>query len=134
MLLTYASNDLLAERNNAFLQPVKNYCNTHAFNESFDVANKLNSYATQAETYLDDVNKGITQNISAILFTSNYDKKVATTFVLSNIINSAFSKKLDQQAYNKNLMIEYNKLTLGENMILYVQLVYTTILKIVLDP
>jgi pimeloyl-ACP methyl ester carboxylesterase len=111
MLSSYATKELLANKNNKFWQPVKDYCNAHAYNENFDVAFQLNSYAGQAERYLQEVLPSSAPSISSILLSQNYDNLAVTSFA-SNLYTSALLKKLDHQAYNKNLTAEYHKLTL----------------------
>jgi pimeloyl-ACP methyl ester carboxylesterase len=111
MLLSFATRELTVNRNITFWQPVKEYCIAHAHNESFDVAFQLNSYAGQAETYLQEVNKVKTPSISNAILSKNFDNLAVTGFA-SNLYTSALLKKLDHQTYNKNLTAYFQKLTL----------------------
>jgi pimeloyl-ACP methyl ester carboxylesterase len=97
MLLYYGKREIAANKNRDKWQAIVDYCNAHAYNESFDVANKLNRYAGNAEGYLDEVINKRGSIANQVLQLG--DKNLPITSVVSNVYNSTFIKKIDRQAY-----------------------------------
>jgi pimeloyl-ACP methyl ester carboxylesterase len=95
MLLFYGKKEIALNKNKDKWQPIVDYCNAHAFNESFDVAEQLNSYANAADKYLDEVNAG-TDIISALKTGSGNGFPI--TAYLSNQYTS-ITRQIDHQAY-----------------------------------
>jgi pimeloyl-ACP methyl ester carboxylesterase len=96
MLLVYGKREIAGNRNTATWQEIVNYCNAHAFNESFDVSTQLNSYAGQAEGYIAEVKAGVS-NLSIALEGSKTNN-FPITAQLVNLYNSARVLKIDRQA------------------------------------
>jgi pimeloyl-ACP methyl ester carboxylesterase len=97
MLLFYGKREIAANKNTATWQEIVNYCNAHAYNESFDVSTQLNSYAGQAEGYMSEVKAGAS-NLSIALEGANTNK-FPITAQLANLYNSARVLKIDRKAY-----------------------------------
>ena len=55
MLLHYGRLELEAERNSDTWQEIVDYCESHSYNESYEVAVQLNQYAHLAETLIPEV-------------------------------------------------------------------------------
>jgi pimeloyl-ACP methyl ester carboxylesterase len=96
MLLFYGNREIAANRNKNKWQPIVDYCNAHAYNESFNVADQLNKYARSAEGYLDEV---INKPSSILKQLLNSGNNFPITSEISNLINSALIQKINRQAY-----------------------------------
>jgi pimeloyl-ACP methyl ester carboxylesterase len=97
MLLFYGKKEIAANKNKDKWQPIVDYCNAHAYNESFDVAFQLNSYAGQAEGYLDEVANKPGSTLQQI--SQSGANNFPITAQLSNLYNSALVLKIDRQTY-----------------------------------
>jgi pimeloyl-ACP methyl ester carboxylesterase len=95
MLLLYGKDEIANNRNVDRWTPIINYCNAHAFNESYDVGGQLNSYANSVEGLIEKINKVPKQSIFTN-FTANY---FPLTSQLGNILSSSTFLKIDKQAY-----------------------------------
>ena len=94
MLLFYGKREIIANRNTENWKGIVNYCNAHAYNESFDVAYQLNRYAEAAEGYIQEISP-IDNNALSISIKNN----IPITGAVSNLYYSAIIKKIDHQAY-----------------------------------
>ena len=95
MLLLYGNKEIVANRNNEKWQEIVDYCNAHAYNESFEVGTQLNSYAGVTESYITAI-KPPEGGTFSILTGNN----VPLTATVSNLVVSVFIKKIDRQAYS----------------------------------
>jgi pimeloyl-ACP methyl ester carboxylesterase len=110
MLLYYGNREITANKNKDKWQTIVDYCNAHAYNESFDVAVTLNSYAGKAESYLDEVINKRGSIVNQLLqFGEN---NMPITSAVSNVYNSTFIKKIDRQAYSVPISENLYKLKL----------------------
>jgi pimeloyl-ACP methyl ester carboxylesterase len=94
MLLLNGKKEIAANRNSATWQEIVDYCNAHAYNESFAVGRQLNSYASVAQRNIAEITTPTDGNG---LFTPS--NNIPQTAHWINIINSTFILKIDQQAY-----------------------------------
>jgi pimeloyl-ACP methyl ester carboxylesterase len=97
MLLFYGKKEIANNRNKSQWQEITDYCNSHAYNESADVAFKINSYASSAENYLEVISTK-PSNLNIVKSAIKTDR-FAVTAQLSNLLVSAKIKKVDLQAY-----------------------------------
>jgi pimeloyl-ACP methyl ester carboxylesterase len=95
MLLVYGKREIAKDKNKAEWQEIVDYCNVHPYNESADVAFKLNRYASKVEKLVEEIEK-INSGFNTSLITNRF----AITSQLSNIVSTAFIKKIDRQAYD----------------------------------
>jgi pimeloyl-ACP methyl ester carboxylesterase len=96
MFLFFGKREIAANRNTATWQEIVNYCDAHAYNESYEVGVKWNRYASKAETYLSEVKGGPT---TLSLINTAIENKFPITASLSNLYNSALRLEIDRQAY-----------------------------------
>jgi pimeloyl-ACP methyl ester carboxylesterase len=108
MLLFYGKNEIGLKKNTDKWQPIVDYCNAHAFNENFVVAEQLNSYANEADKYLDEVNVG-TDIISALKTASGNGFSISA--YLSNQYTT-IKRQIDHQAYSISLSANLYKIKL----------------------
>jgi proline iminopeptidase len=98
MLLLYGNQEIAANRNTVGWQEIVNYCNAHAYNESFEVAVQLNRYSTKAEGYMSEVK--ISRSNLNIAIEGVNTNQFPVTAQLVNLYNSALIRKIDRQAYS----------------------------------
>ncbi len=104
MLLSYGKKEILANRNTDKWQEIVDYCNAHAYNESFEVSSTLNRFAAKVESYVSEIEL---TSISEQFKDAVKINKLPLTAQLVNLANSALIQKIDRQAYtvpiSKNL-------------------------------
>ncbi len=110
MLLLYGNQEILANRNTAIWQDIVNYCDAHSYNESFEVAAQLNSYAGKAEGYMSEVKAGV--NVLSSALDGATINNFPITAQLLNLYNSARIRKIDRQAYTIPISKNLNKITI----------------------
>jgi proline iminopeptidase len=98
MLLFYGKREIAASKNTATWQEIVNYCNAHAFNESFDVSFQLNRYAAAAEGYMSEVKAGA--SILSQVKEGVQNNNLPITAQLTSTYNSALVLKIDRQAFS----------------------------------
>jgi pimeloyl-ACP methyl ester carboxylesterase len=96
MLLFYGKREIAANKNKDKWQPIVDYCNAHAYNESFDVADHLNRYARSAQGYMDEVINKPGSILKQLLQSGN---NFPITSEISNLVNSALIQKIGNHAY-----------------------------------
>jgi pimeloyl-ACP methyl ester carboxylesterase len=109
MLLVYGKREIAKDKNKDKWKEIVDFCNAHPYNENFDVAFKLNRYASKVESYLDEIVEN--EKVKEDKY-SSITNRYATTSALSNIISSALIKKIDRQAYKIPITENLNKLKL----------------------
>lgn len=97
MLLFYGKKEIVANRNTDKWKEIVDYCNAHAYNESFDVAFQLNTYAAKVEEYISEIKAG--KSILSTVTESAKTNKLAVTAALVNQYNTYLILKIDHQAY-----------------------------------
>jgi pimeloyl-ACP methyl ester carboxylesterase len=97
MLLTVGQQQIALNKNTDKWTPIIDYCNEHTGNFSFEESNQLNSYARDAETYIDEVKKideiGVFKEnaikygwpLTSIIFNLSYTSNAAINKDLANI-------------------------------------------------
>jgi pimeloyl-ACP methyl ester carboxylesterase len=89
MLLSFGQFEVLNQRNTEKWQPIINYCLSHTGNFSFEESQQLESYATDAENYIDSIRH---VNIALKVLEYAITDKYPLTGMLSNLLYSEDSK------------------------------------------
>jgi pimeloyl-ACP methyl ester carboxylesterase len=102
-LLAEGNFQVSQKRNVDKWEPIINYCNSHTGNFSFEEAQQLESYASDAETYIDSVNY---YSIVSEVFKYALPNKLPVTAMLSNLLfseGSNFNKELAVTRFSESL-------------------------------
>jgi len=103
MLLSVGNYEVSQNRNVDKWQPIINYCNTHTGNFSFEESQQLESYASDAENYIDSI-KHI-NIVSQVLHYSITDKYPLSA-MLANLLyseDSNFNRELAKAQFSASL-------------------------------
>jgi pimeloyl-ACP methyl ester carboxylesterase len=107
-LLTEGRYQISQKRNVANWQPIINYCESHSGNFSLEESQQLESYATEAENYIDSIRHiNIVSQVLRYAITDSYP----LTAILSNLLyneDSDFNKELAVARFSSSL----NKVTI----------------------
>jgi len=102
-LLTERNYQVLQKRNVDEWQPIISYCNTHQGNFSLEESQQLETYATEAENYIDSI-KHI--NIVNLVLKYTIPDKIPLTAILCNLLyseDSNFNKELAKAQFSSSL-------------------------------
>ena len=102
-LLAEGNYQVSQNRNVEKWGPIVNYCNTHKGNFSFEEAQQLESYASDAETYIDSVKY---YSIVSEVLKYAISNKYPVTAMLSNLLfseDSNFNKELAVTRFSESL-------------------------------
>ena len=102
-LLTEGNYQVLQKRNVDEWQPIISYCNTHQGNFSLEESQQLETYATEAENYIDSI-KHI--NIVNLVLKYTIPDKIPLTAILCNLLyseDSNFNKELAKAQFSSSL-------------------------------
>jgi esterase/lipase len=103
MLLAEGNYQTSQKRNIDKWEPIINYCNAHQGNFSLEESQQLETYATEAENYIDSI-KHI--NIVAQVLKYSITEKYPLTAILSNLLyseDSNFNKELAVTQFSSSL-------------------------------
>jgi len=103
MLLTVGQYEVSKNRHVDKWQPIINYCIAHQGNFSFEESQQLESYATEAENYIDSIKH---VNIVSQVLKYAISDKYPITAMLSNLLyseDSNFNKELAKTQFSSSL-------------------------------
>src|SRR5674476_573705 len=103
MLLNVGQYEVSKKRHVDKWQPIINYCIAHQGNFSFEESQQLESYASEAETYIDSVKQ---VSIVSEIFKYSISDKYPLTAMLSNLLyseDSNFNKELAKTQFSSLL-------------------------------
>ena len=103
MLLDVGQYEVSKKRHADKWQPIINYCIAHQGNFSFEESQQLESYASEAETYIDSVKQ---VSIVSEIFKYAIADKYPLTAMLSNLLyseDSNFNKELAKTQFSSSL-------------------------------
>jgi pimeloyl-ACP methyl ester carboxylesterase len=103
MLLSVGQSEMLQNRKVEEWEPIVSWCNAHPGNFSFEESQKLESFATEAEGYIDSI-KHI--NIVREVLKYSISDKYPLTAIVSNLLyseDSAFNRDLAKTQFSSDL-------------------------------
>jgi pimeloyl-ACP methyl ester carboxylesterase len=105
MLLTEGNFQVSQNKNIEGWRPIISYCNSHLGNFTLEESQQLETYATQAENYIDSINH---INIVNLVLKYSIPDQIPLTAVLSNLLyseDSNFNKELAVTQFSSSLNI-----------------------------
>lgn len=103
MLLSYGLKEISGNRNSANWRPIVSYCQSHKGNFSFEESQQLETYATEAENYIDSIRH---VNIVAKVLEYAVTDEYPLTAMLTNLLyseDSRFNKELSMTEFSSSL-------------------------------
>ncbi len=103
MLLTVGQYEVSQNKNAGKWGTIINYCNAHPGNFSFDESMQLETYASDAETYIDSVKQ---VNIPSLILKYAVKEDYPLTSMLVNLLyseNKAFNTELSKENFSPSL-------------------------------